>query len=58
MLHDTVGLINLGRAALEHLIPKTGAQPVSEETKNDSWRIHESAPHLTLLTRVEVITNG
>ena len=58
MLHDTVGLINLGRAALEHLIPKTGAQPMSEETNNNMWILHELAPCPTLLKCLDVIPDG
>ena len=57
MHHDMVGLVNFGRAALEHLIPKTGAEPMSEESNNNSWILHESTPHPTL-KRLDVILDG
>ena len=53
-----VGLVNFGRAALEHLIPKTGAQPVSEETNKNLWVLHESAPHPTLLKSLDIMPDG
>ena len=33
MLHDRVGLVNFGRAALEHLIPKAGVKFPNEMIK-------------------------
>ena len=57
MLHDAIGLVNFGRAALEHLIPKTGGKPVCEETNDDPWVLHESTPHPTLLKGLYVVPN-
>ena len=47
MLHDAVGLVNFGRTALKHLIPKTGGQPVCEKANDNPWILHESTPHPT-----------
>ena len=58
MLHDMLDLVNFGRAALEQLIPETGAQPVSEETNKNLWVLHELAPHPTLLKSLDITPDG
>ena len=57
VLHDAIGHVNFGRATLEHLILKTGGQPVCDETNDNPWVLHEPTPHSTLLKCLYVVPN-
>ena len=58
VLHDAIGLVNLGWVALQHLILESWNQSMCKDAKYHLWILDETTSHVALLKCLNVLLYG